>query len=453
MTRVTSRHGWTTARRRRDPPEGRRRRSLVRGGYARTSLVCPADDPARCDLSRHPIGEDGEGAPAVTQSRLSVPAAIVDTVIETAGVDAIQAVRDVLRTKAQTRAALEVPHLGDFGLFPPAGPFSGEVRPVVVDANWFRNDVFRVCRYGGPTVLLTCAAENFLRPFVAPHVMLEVEEHAEEWSTEGRVDVGQFLDVWRQYYQPLLRVAQPDPQLLTYDEHGRIEVLRAVDPDDTPSVTLALLLRAPYVSSDRRAVRAVYGARRQGRGPEQLLNLLASGGTSGQLTELGAAGAMGTALAGMGAWQLMRFATRWPVLSLAAAGSAVMLGYSLRDRWKQPVMQAARVAAELYTAAVTLSQEAHAVLDAETPASPPWEELARELPRRSVIARAAVHELARYGPGHMSARELAIRLPRELGGVSDTTVRAQLRRLAPATLNEVFQGRWQVGRPWTDSPT
>lgn len=391
--------------------------------------------------------------PPVTWSRLSVPAEIVDVVIETTHADTVQVIRDLLRTQARTRAVLDMPQVGEFGLFPPAGPFSGDVRPVVVDANWFRNDVFRVCRYGEPTVLLTCAGEDFLRPFVAPHVMLEVEEHAEEWAAQGGVDVGQFRAVWREYYQPLLRVAEPDPELLTGDECARIEVLRAVDPDDIPSVILALLLRAPYVSSDRRAVTAVYGARRKGRGPDRLLDLLASSGTSGQLTEFGAAGAMGTALAGMGVWRLARFAARWPVLSLAAAGAAVVSLYPHRERWKQPVLQAARFGAELYDAAVALSRETHVMLDVETPQTPSWEAFGRELPRRNVIARASVHELARYGPGHLSASDLAARLPREFGGVSDTTVRAQLRRLTPAMLHEVSPGRWQVGRPWADFPS
>jgi predicted nucleic acid-binding protein len=148
------------------------------------------------------------------------------------------------------RSTLAVPQVGNFGLFPPATLFSPVVRPVVIDANWLHDDVLRVCRSGRPTVLVTCATEDYLRPFVAPHVMLEVEEHTHEWSTRGRVPVALFAKVWRDTYWPLLRIAEPDLGLLTAAERVRIETLQAVDPDDVPSVTLAILLRAPYISTD-----------------------------------------------------------------------------------------------------------------------------------------------------------------------------------------------------------
>jgi predicted nucleic acid-binding protein len=301
-----------------------------------------------------------------------------------------------------------------------------------------------------PTYLVTCAIEDFLRPFAAPHVMEEVEEHSLEWSRRARIDPGLFREVWQGTYLPILRVAEPDPRLLTAEERDRIETLRAKDSDDIPSVTLALLLRAPYISTDGPASSAVYGIDLMNRSRSQMRQLLSEGGTHGHLVQLAGAGTAGTALVGAG---LFKLAARWPVIALTAAGAAAMAGYSNRGRWKESVTGVAQGVARALGAAVAVSQEAYAIFDAETPLTASWEEMARQLPRRTLVARAAIHELARYGPGHLSAQDLAARLPRQVGGVSDRTVRAELRRMAPDLVAEVFQGRWQVGRPWIMPPS
>jgi len=77
--------------------------------------------------------------------------------------------------------------------------------------------------------------------------------------------------------------------LFTPDEIVRIEELRVVDPEDVPSVTLALVLvlvlvlvlGAFYLSDDKRALRAVYGAAADLWRHGELLDLLRAGGDAG----------------------------------------------------------------------------------------------------------------------------------------------------------------------------
>ena len=366
--------------------------------------------------------------------------------IEASRSDAVDAVRHVLRQQAKARATLAVPTGDDHGLFPPASALTPSVRPVVVDANWLRDDILRVCRSDRATVLITCATEAFLRPFAAPHVMLEVEEHAREWSSQAGVPVELFLRVWTQIHGSLLRVAEPDLRLLTEAERYRIEVLRSVDADDVPTAALAISLQAPLVSTDSHAVTAVYGSQQADRGRDRLLSLLAEGGTSAQLGQMSAAAATATGLVGMGVVSLGKLTVRWPVGALLAAG-AMAAGYIVRDRWWNPVAAVAREVGQLAGAVAVVGREASEVLAAETPLVASWAEMVGQLPRRDAVARAVVCGLARCGRGHLSAHELAGRLPLAFGGVSETTVRSQLRSLAPGLVTEVCRGRWQVGRP------
>jgi hypothetical protein len=163
------------------------------------------------------------------------------------------------------------------------------------------------------------------------------------------------------------------------------------------------------------------------------------------------AAAAGAWLAVAGVAGLGKAAARRPVAALLATGAIAVTGYATRDRWREAVTAAGRELGQLSGAATAVGREARNALATETPPMEPWDEMSAKLSRRSVVARAAVYELARYGPGHLAAHELALRLPSALGGVGHTLVRGQMRALAPAMATEVFHGRWQLGRPWPET--
>jgi hypothetical protein len=132
----------------------------------------------------------------------------------------------------------------------PSGVFLGkllaDVPPVVVDANWLRNDIKYACRNDQRTTLINVANEGLVRLFCCQHVIDEVVEHASEWTFGSEVSQESFLHRWLVEYLPLLRVLQDDQvpmNLFTPDESVRIEELRVVDPDDVPSVKLAIVHR------------------------------------------------------------------------------------------------------------------------------------------------------------------------------------------------------------------
>jgi hypothetical protein len=73
---------------------------------------------------------------------------------------------------------------------------------------------------------------------------------------------------WRSKYLPLIRVIEDRDlprDLLDPSEVERVQVLEEIDPDDVPSVTLALAIEAFYLSEDGPALRAVYCLRGGGR--------------------------------------------------------------------------------------------------------------------------------------------------------------------------------------------
>lgn len=171
--------------------------------------------------------------------------------------DDIEAVLD--RARDGLRAALDSMHrqrsedevvgADIFGLFPSAVVAS--VPAIVVDANVLRKDVLYACRTGRRTTLVNAARAGLFRLFCAGHVASEVLKHHERWSHEGKIDPARFTDVWVRDYAPLLHLIPSPPEgLMTHTEEARLAALRAKDPDDVPSATLALTLGAFYLSED-----------------------------------------------------------------------------------------------------------------------------------------------------------------------------------------------------------
>lgn len=344
------------------------------------------------------------------------------------------------------------------GVFPPS-PLWQPSSLIVVDANTLRNDIIYSCRHdGAATTLVNGASSQMLRLFCARHVLEEVREHHEEWCDNAKVPAETFVRRYNAAYAPLLRAVRQVPEaLLSTEEQARVERLRVEDADDIPSVTLALLLRAFYMSEDLRACRAVYGREFSSDEVRAWREVLSAGGDAGVVGSLFQLGAMITAGLGMGAWGVFDKLTGGlnPWLRLAIAGVLVSGGgylyhrmpaerrEGIRNGFGQALNVAGAFTAEYFAATSRMNQA--------LPKGPSWEQLASEQQRRNVLTRACVHALARAPRGHHSAVELAELLPPLGVGQSAPLVREVLYKY-PGCFEAVYSGRWQVGTALVRAP-
>ncbi|MCL5047579.1 MAG: PIN domain-containing protein [Firmicutes bacterium] len=267
---------------------------------------------------------------------------------------------------------------------------------VVVDANTLRNDIlYACCHEAKPTTLVNGANSGMLRLFCARHVLEEIKEHHQEWCETADVDVTAFAQLFNASYAPLLRVVHQVPEgLLSAEEQDRVETLRGQDPDDIPSVTLALLLRAFYMSEDRKAIRAVYGREFSREEVRAWREVLSAGGNAGVIGSLFQAGAMLTGGLGIGIWGIFDKLTGsfspWLKVLIAAAliggGRYLYLQVPEERRvgFRNVIGQAFRVAGAFSAEYV----EATARVDRALPAVPSREQLAGEQQPRNVLTRA-----------------------------------------------------------------
>jgi predicted nucleic acid-binding protein len=327
-----------------------------------------------------------------------------------------------------------------------AGAFSpsrvGWAPPVVVDANVLRNDILYACRKNQRTALLTAANSGLLRVFCATHVVDEVEEHAAKWTAGSPVTTATFLDRWRTEYLPLLPVVTVPAGLLDHDETMRIQSLSAVDPDDVPSVTLAILLGAFFLSEDRRALTAAYGTAPDSVERRQWLRVLKAGGDAGMLTVLLDAGLALGAVGGGGLFHLGRWVvTRPPWLLLPLMGVAAIGARRAHGTGRKLLTGARHLLTVTAEAAVVSDAARTRFAQAATP-TPSWQQLSQELGNAELLTRACLHALAR-STGHRSAVELAAELRPLPVAQSAGRVRRTLR--AQPCFQQVYPGRWQVG--------
>lgn len=346
-------------------------------------------------------------------------------------------VRD-LKHRGQGRPTAVADEQGAF-----ASLFGRPALPLVVDANWFRSDVLRMCR-SGPTKLLTAAEQHFVRLYVAPHVVGEVMKHAAGWTAGTAVSEEQFLATWEQRYLPVLRVVDPPAGALTPGEARRIEELGGKDPDDIPTATLALLLRAPLISSDEAATEAVYGPSASVRDQGELLQLLDAAGHTGQLSELGASAVLGVSGAAYGLWALGRRAARLPAPLLLGAGVlAIAAGLRLPALRREQLRQASSACLELMSELSGIAAEMHTRLG---PARPPEPDDAATLEPEPALPRHLMSIMARYPDSQMTITTLTERGRSRDRECAETGVKAALERHAPGTFFEIYQDEWQLGR-------
>jgi predicted nucleic acid-binding protein len=357
--------------------------------------------------------------------------------------------------KAAHEHAASAPIIGpdERGAFPSAwrpGPFGGVVPPVVVDANVLRNDVRYACEQGRRTVLVTAANSGAIRLFAASHVIEEIWEHAERWAQEsGAVSAAQFRERFSAEYLPLIRmIADGDLQadLLAREERVRVEWLAQVDPDDVPSVILALVLEAFFLSEDGRALRAVYGERVDRAAHHAWVERLKAGGNACELGKLiFAAGAIpmaaGAGLFAGGRW----IAERYSPWALAPLGLGIAALFYLKP---PPPQTRAKIGTSIGEYVLAVGHAYIRYLDAYKEfgeATPPVPDLAAPADASDgdgLLRRAVMHKLARAPSGRMSAAELATGLRQPGDPPSEVAIEKALRG---GGLSRPYAGQWQLG--------
>lgn len=288
--------------------------------------------------------------------------------------------------------------------------------PVVPDANRLRDDILYACRHGRRTVLVTAANAGLLRLFCAQHVVDEVVEHSVEWTEQSGVSQTLFLRRWLLEYLPVIRVIPLDDflrELLDPDEAARIHELSAMDPDDLPSATLALLLEAFFLSNDTAALSAVYGRDADLADHREWLEVLKAGGDAGELGRMfqlavnlagllasGVTSAVKRLVTAVGPWSLLP-------LGLMAALVVARACRETKQRVKSVAASVGTYLLQMYAA----YQEALLRFQRVAPTVPSWEALDQTTAPGSVLTRACLHTLARSPMSDRSAAELARQLP------------------------------------------
>lgn len=399
-----------------------------------------------------PEGDPGSDLRAPGPYR-PVPAGTPEALVERRLEEAIQSML-AMAHRHNAKAAIEGPD--EHGAFPAShgrawGLGTEGVPPLVLDANPLRGDVIRACR-NGRTVLVTAANAGALRLYAASHVIEEVAEHAERWAWEsGDVSLATFQTCWEEEYLPLVRVIEDEwlsEELLGGEERARLCRLIGVDPDDAPSVILALSLDAFFLSEDRRAVQAVYGEEIDLSTQRSWLARLRSSGDAGELAKMVFAAAMVPTLAVGGTIEAGRFVARrlspWALLPIGTGLIALAYRHVGKERWASLGGGVGKLALGFMYLQSNYLRE-YERFRAAAPQTPRWDELAREIDRHALLQRACMHALARSPDGCLSASALADSLPTLDIGQGDALVREVLR--GSGCFHQPYAGRWQLGEP------
>jgi len=343
-------------------------------------------------------------------------------------------------------AALEAPSAD--GVFPAAGIV--QPRPLVGDTRFLGADIGYACRKGQRTTLITATNAQVFRLFCAQHVVDEVVEHHGLWSGHKRTTVtsAQFLERWRQEYQRVIRVVPDDGlpwEWFSPTERDRLAQLEIEDADDIPSVKLALATRGLYLSKDNDALRAAYGAAADLIDHEDWLTRIRAGSDAAELMRMLRGAGTLTLAAGHGAFR----GAQWiydrlgDVSILLGAGAALLIWEWLSQPSRASLREGATKMIELVATVGLEQREREAQYLRALPVVPAWADLLETNDPEAVLGRACLYYLARESYGHMSAAELAVKIPQQIP-CSDSRVRLLLR--ATPCFTEVGRGRWKVGR-------
>jgi predicted nucleic acid-binding protein len=361
-------------------------------------------------------------------------------------------IRSLVDREHASNAAAEIVVANEYGVFP---TLKRAPAPVAADANVLNRDIAQACRQERHTVLVNIANAGMIRLFAAEHVLDEVDRHAERIARKHRVPLDRFMELWQVKYLPLIRLVQVEPGLLSPVEQHRIDMLdhgplELCDHDDVPSASLALQLGAFFLTTDRKALKAVYGPNLDLSRHDDWLSTLQLSGQSSATDEVARTLVIGPEVAAFAAWHLLKWL--WQEVSpVAALGLIGVGGYAAWRAEPETRGKALRSVGNFVNAMADLQQQHHAAETAFGAAAPPipsWEQLAETNNTHSVLTRALLYTLARSPASDRSAVELSEQLallPRFPVPHGDATVRAALR--SRRCFEQVYRGRWQAGLP------
>lgn len=233
--------------------------------------------------------------------------------------------------------------------------------------------------------------------------------------------------------------------MLTPDEVWRVRHLLA--SKDVPSVKLAIVLGAYYLTEDQPAWKAVYD---RDVDAETLLGWVAPLRDGGDVEVLGDAAAILMLVPLLTVERFIEFgrivATEapwvfWPTMA-ASVGFALA---KTTTSGMRSVVSRIGTGFEVLYQCMQPYQDALARFRAAAPDAPDWPRLALEVQQAALLNRAALWTLARTPTGEASAAELAKLMPDLAGAQSVRYVRSALR--VNAGFHSIARGRWQVGCP------
>lgn len=359
--------------------------------------------------------------------------------------DFSDAIRGLVATTHRQNVSQPIVGPDEAGQFPGA-LLRAEVPPVVPDANILRRDILRACRHNERTILVNAANSGMLRLFCAQHVIDEVEEHAEDWTRGTDVLLEPFHDRWERDYLPLLRQVDVQDGLLSQVEQSRIEMLKSSDADDVPTATLALHLGAFLLSTDKAALRAVYGPDVDFARHDQWVSILGVGSDAGSLGQMSHSTTGATLAVGYGGYLGLKWVWQHvsPFAVVAVAALAGFALYKMGPETRRKIADGGIGILMYFIELYALYQQAEAQFRAVAPAIPSWEQIAEDIQdNRSTLTRACLYTLARTATSALSVEQLAAALPELPVPRNVTALRAVLR--SRTCFRQTYRGRWQVG--------
>lgn len=336
---------------------------------------------------------------------------------------------------------------GVFGEPPFSAWLQGDAYPLVVDTNVYFQDLRRRLRTRKRTALVNAANSRAIRLYSTPQVVAEVYEHAIDSAREIGLSRDDLLTVWEESYLPLVRCVDAAglEAMLLPDERARIDALRARDPDDVPSATLAAATGAVFLTNDRAAHAAAHGRNASTQELDQWLALVRDGGDVSELERLlrtaVAAPSVATIAFVQGAtWLYRRSRPAFFAAATLCAAAAICVPADQR----RAVLHGAGAAwTQIWDVVGLPHAERAGRLEAALPPFPAWGALTQSTGKDAALARACLYRLVRTRRTPARAGGLASQVPEIGAGRNASRVGKILRRYR--CFAQPRPGRWQVG--------